>query len=412
MTSESSISKTVLNNGIRVLTEKVGYVESVSIGIWVVVGSRDEDAKSNGISHFCEHLFFKGTEKRSAAQIADEMDCMGAHLNAFTDKEFTCFYVKALREYIHQAMDIMSDMILNSVFDKTEIEREKNVVIEEIKRHDDTPEDQVHDIVAQTLWKDHPLGRSVIGTTDVISNINRETIVNYINRYYRPNSIVIAAAGNLEHQEIVDLVSKYFSNLSGKRPEREPIKIQLNPEKKIIKKSTEQVHFCMSANGCSQHDKRKYSLAAIDAILGGSMSSRLFQEIREKRGLVYSIGSYASSYNEAGMFVIYGGTGPKSYPTVMELTREEISKLGKYGISDSELLRAKNQIRGALVMGQESMSNRMSRLAKSELYFDRIIRLDDILTEIENVSRDDVAYLAKDLTNSDGFAEVAIGPFK
>ncbi|MEN6357211.1 MAG: pitrilysin family protein [Armatimonadota bacterium] len=406
------VSKTVLPNGVRILSEHVPYVDSVSVGIWAHAGSRDEIDSRMGISHFIEHMLFKGTHTRSAKQIADEMDGLGGHLNAFTDKEFTCYYAKVLREHLSKAVDIVSDMVLNSVLDPVEMDREKNVVLEEIGRHQDTPEDHVHDLLAEVLWKGHRLGNSVIGSSVVVKNLTRDDLLAYLHELYCPDALVISAAGNIDHREFVDLVAKAFGDLSGKRTPRVMHDAQVHLDVRVIDKSTQQVHFCLGTHGYAQDCKEKYALAAIDSALGGGMSSRLFQEIREKRGLAYAIGSYSASYQEAGMFAIYGGTSIQNIKYVLELTQIECDNIKKSSVTDAELERAKNQIRGALVLGQESMSNRMSRLAKSEMYFGRLVRLEEIIDSIMAVTKDDVASVASQLFDDSKFAIAAIGPFK
>jgi len=412
MATRSAICKTVLPNGVKILSERVSYVDSVSVGIWAKAGSCDEDKKQHGISHFVEHMLFKGTQKRTARQIADEMDSLGGHLNAFTDKEFTCYYAKVLGEHLGTALDILSDMFLNSRFDIAEIEREKNVVLEEIKRHQDTPEDHVHDLLVQALWKNHPLGKPVIGSARTVRKLTRQDLIDYVDRFYRPDSIVIAAAGNVDHDRLVDLVAGPFGQLSGKRPSRMHIEAVVETEPVLLNRATEQVHFCLGTQGFAQDRNEKYALAAIDSILGGGMSSRLFQEIRENRGLAYAIGSYCASYQEAGLFAIYGGTSIQNVKQVIELAQIECAKIARESVTSEELERSKNQIRGALVLGQESMSNRMSRLAKSEIYFGRIIRLDEIISQIMAVGRDDVSEVASKLFGNGTFALAAIGPFR
>ncbi|MCL5105751.1 MAG: insulinase family protein, partial [Armatimonadetes bacterium] len=273
MASQSSVNKTILTNGVRILSERVPYVDSVSVGIWAQAGSRDEDASTRGMSHFVEHMLFKGTAKRSARQIADEMDGLGGHLNAFTDKEFTCYYSKVLREHLPTALDIISDMVLNSVFDETELEREKNVVLEEIKRHKDTPEDHVHDLLAETLWKGHRLGNAVIGVSSVVKKITRADAVAHVERFYRPDALVISGAGNVDHREFVDRVASAFGDLEGSRPPRVPVEAEAKLEIRLIDKTTEQVHFCLGTGGFAQDRKEKYALATIDSVLGGGMSS-------------------------------------------------------------------------------------------------------------------------------------------
>jgi predicted Zn-dependent peptidase len=412
LASQSSICKTVLPNGVRVLSEWVPYVGSVSVGIWADAGSRDEDNTRLGISHFVEHMLFKGTEKRTARQIADEMDSLGGHLNAFTDKEYTCFYARVLKEHLYQAVDILSDMLLHSLLDPVEIEREKNVVLEEIKRHYDTPEENVHDLMAETMWKGHRLGNPVIGTTGVVKGLTRDDLVRYMSEFYTPDSLVICAAGNVEHRELVDAVTEAYGGLEGKRNSHVCAEVKPQIELKLVDKVTEQVHFCLGTAGYSQEQKEKYALATIDSVLGGGMSSRLFQEIRENRGLAYSIGSYSAAYQEAGLFAVYGGTSVENINLVLELIEAGCASIGRESVTDAELERAINQIRGTLVLGQESMSNRMSRLAKSEMYFGRIVRVDEIISSITNVSRDDVAQVASQLFDGAGFTLAAVGPFK
>lgn len=412
MASQSSINKTILANGVRVLSESVPYIDSVSVGIWAQAGARDESKRRMGTSHFLEHMLFKGTQKRAARQIADEMDLLGGHLNAFTDKEFTCYYAKVLSEHLPRAFDVISDMVLNSLLDPVEIEREKNVVIEEIKRHQDTPEDHVHDLLVQTFWKGHRLGNPVIGSSAVVRSLTRDDLLSYLREFYRPDALVVSAAGRVDHGEFVDLVAGAFGELEGRRPPRRDSGATPHLQTHLTRKPTEQAHFCLATVGFPQRAREKYALAAIDSILGGGMSSRLFQEIRENRGLVYSIGSYSASYMEAGMFAIYGGTSIGNIDLVLDLTRAECESVGRHGVTDSELERAKNQIRGALVLGQESMSNRMSRLAKSEMYFGRVVRLEEIISSITAVTADDVARVAAQVFDGPGFALVAIGPFR
>lgn len=412
MAAQSSICKTILPNGVRILSERVPYVDSVSVGIWAKAGSRDEDLKRRGMSHFVEHMLFKGTDRRSARQIADDMDGLGGHLNAFTDKEFTCYYAKVLSEHLPAAMDIVTDMFLHSKFDAEEIEREKNVVLEEIKRHQDTPEDHVHDLLMEALWKKHRLGNPVIGHGSVVRKLARQDLVDYVEEFYRPDAIVVSAAGNVEHRELVDLVAGAFGDLRGGRPPRVAVEAVAYQDHKLLNRATEQVHFCLGTAGFAQERPEKYALATIDSVLGGGMSSRLFQEIRENRGLAYSVGSYSASYQEAGMFAIYGGTSVQNVEQVLDLARAECENISRNSVTDAELERSKNQIRGALVLGQESMSNRMSRLAKSEIYYGRIIRLDEIIAQITAVTRDDVAEVASRLFGGGSFALAAIGPFR
>lgn len=412
MASKSTINKTVLPNGVRIISEEVPYVDSVSVGIWAVSGSRDEVARWHGISHFVEHMLFKGTSRRTARQIADEMDGIGGQINAFTDKEFTCYYARILREHLATAMDILTDMLLNSLLEPEEIEREKNVIIEEIKRHKDTPEENVHDLLAEAMWNGHQLANPVIGSASAVKRFSREDLLSYLREFYRPNALLVAAAGNVDHSLLTDIVESAFGGLTDRRPPRQKKEAKASAGSRIVRKNTEQVHFSIGTAGYAQEQKEKYALAVIDSVLGGGMSSRLFQEIRENRGLAYAIGSYSAAYQEAGMFAIYGGTSMENIQSVMHLTRKECESIRRSSVTSDELIRAKNQIRGALVLGQESMSNRMSRLAKSEIYFERIIRPDEIIQAITSVSKDDVAKAASEVFDGPGFALAAIGPFE
>lgn len=405
------VKKDILPNGIRVVTETVPYVHSVSIGIWVKSGARDEDDCNRGISHFIEHMLFKGTETRTAKQIADEFDSVGGHLNAFTEKEYACYFAKILKEHFPPAVEVLADMFLNSIFDPAEIVLEKNVVLEEIKRHEDSPDDLVHDMFAQTVWNEHPLGRSVIGVRESVEGLVRDDLVEFMQSHYTPGNVVIAAAGNLAHEGLVEQVSRLFGAMDGfaRAPARTaPL---FSTETKLTTKSTEQVHFCIGTRGFSQLDDEKYPLAIIDATLGGGMGSRLFQEIRERRGLVYAIGSYSTSYSEGGLFAVYGGTSLENVGEVLTLVRAEFEDLRRSGVSESELNRAKNQIRGVLVLGQENMSSRMVRLGKSELYFGRVIPIEELIEKITKVADEDVRRVAECIFESE-FPMAAIGPFE
>lgn len=394
------------------LSESVPYVDSVSVGIWVDVGARDEHGKTMGASHFIEHMLFKGTERRSARQIADEMDSIGGHLNAFTDKETTWYYAKVLSDHLPTAVDVLSDMILHSVLDETELERERNVVLEEIKRHEDTPDDLVHDIFAQTLWHGHPLGNSVIGSRGAVEDFTREILVKHIEHSYTPDNIVVSAAGELDHNKLVRLIEKHFGEMAGHQAARNPLPAEAVGRSRLTKKPVEQVHLCIGAGGYPQGSPEKYALAVLDAILGGGMSSRLFQEIRENRGLAYSIGSYSASYREGGMFTVYAGTSMENADLVADLVKKEFEIIKSDRVDDTEMTRAKNQIRGALVLGQESMSNRMSRMANSELYFNRIIPVQEIIDAVMKVTADDVTRVANDVFVDGRIAFAAVGPFK
>lgn len=406
------VKKDVLPNGVRVITESVPHVQSVTIGFWVASGGRDETEHNRGISHFLEHMLFKGTERRTARQIADEFDWIGGQLNAFTDKEYTCYYGKVLSEFLPTAVDVLSDMFLNSVLDPKEIDLERNVILEEIKRHEDTPDDLVHELFVQNVWGGHPLGLPVLGSQESVSGLTRDDLVEYIGSRYSPDSIIVSAAGNLVHEEIVEMIGGLFGGLTGQKTSAVESPPSFTVDSRLEDKTTEQVHFCMGTHGYSHLDPERYVLAIIDTTLGGGMSSRLFQEIREARGLAYSIGSYSVSYREGGFFTVYGGTSMENIEEVLELTRAEFKNVRESSITDEELTRAKNQIRGGLVLSQESMSTRMIRMAKSEIYFGRIIPLEELIAYVLNVKQADVMRVAERIFSVESFPVVAVGPFK
>ncbi len=407
-----NIQLTTLENGVRVVSESVSHVQSASVGLWVGVGARDEDTPIRGISHFIEHMLFKGTQKRTAREIADEIESRGGHLNAFTGKESTCYETRVLAEHLSLAVDILTDMFRNSLFDSEEMEREKRVVIEEIKMYEDTPEENVHDIFEQTLWSSHPLGKPIIGSEKTVSALSRQNITDYIATQYRPDRIVLSAAGNLDHAELVALAHKAFDDLEGKAPPRAERTPKPSGKSKIKpKRDIEQVHFCLGSAAFSKKEKERYSLSILNNVLGGNMSSRLFQEIREKRGLAYAIGSYGRAYQEGGFFCVYGGTSPETYEQVVELTIAEFESVRKLGLTEDELRKAKTQVRGALVLGLESMSARMNRYGESLLSYGRVIPLDEILTEYEAVSDESIARVTERVLNPATLTRTAIGPF-
>jgi predicted Zn-dependent peptidase len=357
-------------------------------------------------------MLFKGTETRTAKQIADEFDSIGGQLNAFTEKEYTCYFGKVLKEHLTLAVDVLSDMFLNSKLDPSEIELEKGVVLEEIKRHEDSPDDLVHDMFAQLVWSGHPLGRPVLGTSETVGGLTRDDLVTFMQTRYTPDTIVIAAAGNLVHEEFLDQVSRLYGGLSGIKAGPSRTAPFFSSETVLTHKDTEQVHLCIGAKGYSNLDDAKYPLAIVDTTLGGGMSSRLFQEIREKRGLAYAIGSYSASYNEGGLFAVYGGTSPDNMKQVLQVVREQFDDIGNNGVTDYEMTRAKNQIRGALLLGQENMSNRMMRMSKSELYYGRVIPLEELIGKVTNVTHADVREIAHRMFIESELPMAAIGPFE
>ncbi len=409
-----SVQRTVLPNGIRVVTENIGSVHSVALGFWFAVGSCDEKPSQAGISHFLEHMLFKGTIRRPTPKsIADTIDSMGGYFNAFTDKEVTCYYGRILSEQLELATDLLCDMSAHSVFADDELSRERGVVLEEIKGRDDDPEDLVHDLFGETIHPGHPLGLPVIGTAATVARLNSDVLRAYVADRYAGANLVISAAGNLDHAQLVEWVANALGHLPAGTVHQALDVPLASPARNEVSRPTEQVHFCLGTPGLPHYDDRRYALALLDSILGGSMGSRLFQEIREKRGLAYSVGSYASQFREGGTFAAYAGTSIEHYPQCIELVAAELAKVRTELVSDIELERAKMQFRVASVMGQESMSNRMNRIGKSESIYGRVIPLAEILERVERVSVEEVRAVAEQLFPADpnDLTLTAVGPF-
>ncbi|WP_425060912.1 putative zinc protease [Sporomusa carbonis] len=402
--------KSVLPNGIRIVSETIPYVKSVTMGIWVGTGSRFEDSHNHGISHFIEHLMFKGTVKRSAKDIAETVDAIGGQLNAFTAKEYTCYYVKVLDSHTELAMDILSDMLLTSKFAEDDIERERQVVLEEFHMYEDSPDELVHDIHLDTVWPGHPLGRNILGTVDSINRFDRDLVLEYYRDFYTPDNLVIAAAGNLEHEVLVELAIRYFSGLTGIRRKLTMTAPVLNPTRTIISKDTEQVHVCLGTLSVPQDYPEIYPVHIINNILGGGISSRLFQSIREERGLAYSVYSYQNNYKDAGLLTIYAGTRPGNVNQVLELIKENLQELIKSGISEQELIKSKEQIKGSLLLGLESSSSRMSRIGKMEVTLGKFVPLDEVVSKIDRVMLNDVNQMIVRMFASENLCFTALGP--
>jgi predicted Zn-dependent peptidase len=405
-------NKTVLDNGIRIVSREMPDTRSVSLGIWVENGSRHESRPQNGISHFIEHLFFKGTEQRSAARIAEEMDSVGGVLNAFTAKEYTCYYAKVLDENLPLAVDLLSDIFLHSVFDPEEIERERSVILQEISQSEDTPDDYVHDLFSLDLFSDHPLGRPICGDAATVGNLHREDFLKFVGERYLPGRVVVAAAGHLSHDYLVKEMARRLGAIQNSK-----LKIQ-NSESDAPKlqsgvfqhaKPLEQVHLCFGVAAIHQSDPRRYVAYVLNTLLGGGMSSRLFQEIREKRGKVYSVYSFLSSYRDVGYLGIYAGTSLEWAEEVVNLILGETKKLAAAEISRKEIERTKNQLVGNMILGLESSDSWMSHIAKDEIYFGRALSLDDIIQSVCSVSRDDVVEMAASVLRPDRMALTLLG---
>ncbi|SMC65072.1 M16 family metallopeptidase [Sporomusa malonica] len=402
--------KSVLPNGIRVVSETIPYVKSVTMGIWIGTGSRFEEEYNHGISHFIEHLMFKGTAQRSAKDIAEVVDAVGGQLNAFTAKEYTCYYLKVLDSHAELALDILSDMLLASKFAEEDIERERQVVIEEVHMYEDSPDELVHDIHLDTVWPSHPLGRNILGTTDSIGRFNRELVMEYYRNFYTPENMVIAAAGNITHEELVKLASRYFSAMTGQRRIMAITAPRLTPSQTIISKDIEQVHVCLGTLSVPQDSPEIYPVHIMNNVLGGGISSRLFQSIREERGLAYSVYSYQNNYKDAGLLTVYAGTRPSNINQVLDLIMENLKDLKNKGISQQELIKSKEQIKGSLLLGLESSSSRMSRIGKMEVSLGKFISLDQVVSKIDQVTLTDINQMIERMFTTENICFTALGP--
>jgi len=407
---DHSVNKTALNNGIRIVTKKMPHVHSVSMGVWVNVGARDESSSESGLSHFIEHMIFKGTEKRTAFQIAKEFDAIGGQTNAFTSAENTCYHAKVIDTRLETMVDILSDIFLNSVFDEKEVENERAVILQEIAMVEDSPDEYIHVLSGRNFWGDNSLGRSVLGTRENVAGFNAHTIKGFFNNFYQPERIVISAAGNLEHNRLVDLIGPVFESIRPGNSFPERITPQGNSMVNLHQRQLEQVHICLGTKGISITDPRRYAYSLMNTILGGNMSSRLFQEIREKRGLAYSVYSFISSYVDTGIFGAYAGLNPKNARKATELILKEIARLKHMRVDPNELQDAKEHTKGSLMLASESNDNQMVRLSQNETHFGRYIPLEEIANNIESVNQDDILHLAESLFQKSRFALTLLGP--
>lgn len=403
--------KTVLKNGIRVVTERIDQVRSVSIGAWIDVGSRDEAADEAGVSHFIEHMLFKGTKTRTARQIASSLESVGGTLNAFTGREHTCYFARVLDEHLDKAIDVLSDILKNPLFNRSHLEREREVILSEIKEMEDSPADLVHDHLMSSMWKESPLGRPIIGTTESVLKLSRAKLVNFTRRNYTSSRVVIAASGNLRHQDLVKRIGRKFRFNSDTSITREDcVSMPADLQRMVVKKKTAQTHISLGVSTFPYADQRRYALLVLSNILGGGMSSRLFQSIREKLGLVYSVYSFIDFFEDAGIFGIYMGTHKSNVVRVVELVLKEIKRLKRNSVTSTELSDAKYQLKGSLVLALESTSQRMNRLARSELLLREYLDLDQIMKSIDRIKAKDVIGLASEFFSPDRLSAVALGP--
>ena len=411
------VERTELPGGLRVLTETMPGVLSATLGIWVGVGSRDESPALAGSSHFLEHLLFKGTTSRSALEIATAMDAVGGEMNAFTAKEHTCYYANVLASDLPLAVTLLSDLVTEACNTAEDLESERTVVLEEIAMRDDEPSDAVHDLFAETLFGDTPLGRSVLGSIESIEGLSRDDVDGWYRRRYTMPSIVVTAAGRVEHQQVLDLVTAAFGDRLGGDARPAPLRLgDLDPEKParatgLISRRTEQTHLLLGMPGMGRLDERRYAAAVLDAAVGGGMSSRLFQEIREKRGLVYSVGSALSHYAGAGVFSVYAGCSKKRVPEVLRLIRAELDRVAADGVSADEVARSRGQLKGGMVLGLEDTGSRMSRLGKSELSYGEYLPVREVLARLDAVDETQVRAVAAELFSRETCLAV-VGPYR
>lgn len=403
-----------LKNGVRVVCEEIPYVRSVSAGLWVGAGSRGENTANNGISHFIEHMLFKGTRQRTAKEIAETIDNIGGQLNAFTGKECTCFYTKTLDTYLYTSLDLLADMFFNSKFDEKDIEIEKNVILEEIGMYEDTPEELVHDTLSEAAWQDNSLGMPILGTSKSLGNINRDEIKKYMEDNYYPENTVIAVAGNFEKDGVIEKIKEKFENWAGSTAckNKKMQYAEFKSNKILREKETEQVHVCLGFKGIEHGSDELYPLLAVNNIFGGGMSSRLFQKIREEKGLVYSIYSYPSSYKNAGLFTIYAGMNAEHLNEVLKLVINEVNILVEKGISEKDIAKSKEQLKGNYILGLESTSSRMNNMGKSEVLLGKILSTREVLDKIDKIDSEKVNGVIERVFDLNNVALSVVGNIK
>jgi predicted Zn-dependent peptidase len=411
VTEARDIQKRVLPNGLVVLTEPMPHVRSVSVGVWMRNGSRCEVPEENGLAHFMEHMVFKGTERRSAEAIAREMDSVGGMLDAFTSKEQICFNAKVLDEHLPIAFDVIADLVLRPKFDSEDVKKERGVVLEEIKMDADNPEYLLHEIFTRGFWPEHPLGRPILGTPATVGKFSREALRNRFEQWFAPDRLVLSAAGNVTHEQVMELVEREFGAVkAGNDPGSASAPATSAPIHLEAKKELEQVHLCLGVPSVPLAHERRFGVAVLNNLLGGGMSSRLFQNIREKLGLAYAVFSEITPYSDAGMLTVYAGTAKDTIGQVIDLIVKEFRQLKESLVTEEELLRAKNHLKGSLMLSLESTSSRMSNLARQELYFGKFYSLDEILASISEVTREELQKLALEFFRPEQIAVTVLGP--
>lgn len=404
------VTREVLATGLRLITESMPHVRSVSIGVWLTRGSRHESEELGGIAHFVEHMLFKGTATRSAEDIAQEIDSIGGQLDAFTAKEYASYYIKVLDEHLPTAIDLLSDIVMNPRLDAEDIEKEKKVILEEIKMVEDTPDDLVHELFTQHFWEGHSLGRPILGSKETVESFTTEILRQYFRNAYVAPNLIVSAAGNLEHARVRELVEKAFAALPAAPTPFDDTVPRVVPQVLLRSKELEQSHVCLGTNSYQQNHPDRYVSYIMNTVLGGSMSSRLFQNVREKRGLAYAVFSGLSAYRDAGNITIYAGCSNEAVPEVVDLCVEELRALKQTPVPDAELRRAKDHLKGSLMLSLENTASRMSHLARQEIYFERHFGLDETLAGVERVTAGDVTRVAGDLFANGSLAATIVGP--
>ena len=407
--AQSTIIRDVLPNGLRFLSEPMPHVRSVSIGVWLARGSRHEALDQNGIAHFVEHMLFKGTATRSAEDIAQTIDSIGGHMDAFTAKEYASYYIKVLDEHLPVALDVLSDIVMRPAFGADDVEREKKVVCEEIKMVEDTPDDLVHELFTEGFWRGHPLGRPILGTKDTVESFSAEGLRRYFSTTYSSPNLIIAAAGNIEHDRVRDLLARSFEDLPVVTEALVDQRPRVVPHVLVRQKELEQSHVCLGTDGYQQDHDDRYASYVLNTVLGGSMSSRLFQNVREKRGLAYAVFSGLTSYRDAGSMTVYAGCASSAVGELIDVVIAELRRLKDERLLDAELRRAKDHLKGSLMLSLESTSSRMSHLARQEIYFGRQVGLDETLEGVEQVSVDDVQRVARHLFSESALSATVLG---
>jgi len=406
----SAIGKTVLPNGLRVISERITSIRSIAIGVWVDVGSRNELPSESGLSHLIEHMHFKGTRNRSAARIANDIEELGGALNAFTTREHTCYYARVLDEHLPQAVDVLTDILLNSTYSANSIKREKQVVLEEIKESEDTPSDRIHDLFAGQFWGKHPLAHSILGDKKTIAGLQRSTLLNYIGRHYNTRNIVVTASGNLKHDTLVKLIRKSFRLRSGERSVALPAAPPRRPSHRIYEKDIAQTHMTLGFPSLNFNDPRKFALLGLNFYLGGGMSSTLFQEVRERRGLAYSIYSFQDFYRDTGAFGVCLSADAKNIPLALDLIRKQLRRVCVRPVSAERIDKIKAQIKGSLTFSMESASGRMNRLARLELMTGHNTTLRESFRAVERITAADLLEVAREVFDEQRLVAVALGP--